>query len=81
MIAERGDCTLLGNSYVQTHLTFTRVNKIEDMYDRWRVNLKVEPRSTLTFTRDLLYIVSILFTCVKVMWMHIKITQQWNLPS
>ena len=41
MIVERGDCTLLGNYYVQTHLTFTRVNKIEDMYDRWRVNLKV----------------------------------------
>ena len=67
MIAERGDCTLLGNSYVQTHLTFTRVNKIEDMYDRSRVNLKVEPRSTFTFTRDLLYIVSILNKGVKVM--------------
>ena len=67
MIAERGDCTLLGNSYVQTHLTFTRVNKIDDMYDRSRVNLKVEPRSTFTFSRDLLYIVSTLFTCVKVM--------------
>ena len=67
MIAERGDCPLLGNYYVQTHLTFTRVNKIEDMYDRSRVNLKVEPRSTFAFTRDLLYIVSTLFTCVKVM--------------
>ena len=61
MTAERGDCTLLGNYYVQTHLTFTRVNKIEDMYDRSRVNLKVEPRSTFTFSRDLLFYTLSLF--------------------
>ena len=31
---------------------------------QWRVYVKVEPRSTFTFTCDLLYIVSILFTRV-----------------
>ena len=35
------------------------------MYRTSRVNLKVEPRSSLTFTCDLLYIASILFTHVK----------------
>ena len=35
------------------------------MYERPRINVKVEPRSTLTFTRALSYIASILFTCVK----------------
>ena len=28
------------------HVTLTRVNKIETMYGRSRVNVKVEPRST-----------------------------------
>ena len=35
------------------------------MYERSRVNVKVEPRSTFTFTRGLSYIASILFTRVK----------------
>ena len=43
----------------------TRVKKIEAMYERPRIHVKVEPRSTLTFTRGLSYIASILFTCVK----------------
>lgn len=42
-----------------------RVNKIEVTYERPRV-LKVEGDSTFVFTRDLTYIVSILFTCVKI---------------
>ena len=42
----------------------TRVNKIDTMYGRSRVNVKVEPRSTFTFTRDLSYIASISFTRV-----------------
>jgi len=47
---------------VQTLVKFTRINEIEAMYGRSRVNVKVEPRSTLTFAPDLPYIVSILFT-------------------
>ena len=43
----------------------TRVNEIETMYDRSRINVKVELLSTSTFTRDTSYIASILFTRVK----------------
>ena len=39
-----------------------RVNEKEARYERPRVNVKVERGSTFTFTRDLPYIVSILFT-------------------
>ena len=35
------------------------------MYERPRVNVKVERGSTFTFTRDLPYIVSIIFTRVR----------------
>ena len=37
------------NFYVRTHINFTRVNEIETMYGRSRVNVKVEPRSTFKF--------------------------------
>ena len=51
------------------YVNFTRVNEIEAMYGRSRVNAKVEPRSTFTFiTRGLSYrsyITSILFTRVR----------------
>ena len=40
----------------------THVNKIEAMYKVSRVNVKVEQCSTFTFTRDLLYMTSVLFT-------------------
>ena len=53
------------------HVRFTRVNKIEAMYRRSWVNVKVEPRSTFTFTRGVSYIASISFT-------HGKITRQWK---
>ena len=42
----------------------THVNKIETLYGRSRVYVKVEPRSTFTFTRGLSYITSISFTHV-----------------
>ena len=47
------------------------------MYEKPRVNVKVEPRSTFTFTftSDLPYIVSNLFTHVLT---HVKITRQWK---
>ena len=52
------------------------------MYEKPRVNVKVEPRSTFTFTSDLPYIVSILFTDVKPVKVyvrtHVKITRQWK---
>ena len=39
-------------------------NKIEAMFERLRVNVNVDPRITFTFTRDLLYKASFLFTQV-----------------
>ena len=49
------------NFSVRTRVHFTRVKKrIEAMYERPRINVKVEPRSTLTFTHGLSYIASIL---------------------
>ena len=65
MNASKGGFPLSRNFQVRTQVNFTRVNKIEAMYRTSRVNLKVEPRSSLTFTCDLLYIASILFTHVK----------------
>ena len=53
------------NFSVRTQAKFTRVNDIEVVYERPRENVKVERGSTFTFTRDLSYIVSILFTRVK----------------
>ena len=49
----------------------TRVNEIEAVYERPRVNVKVERGSTFTFMRDLPYIVFLSFT-------HVKITRQWK---
>ena len=57
----------VANFYTRTHVNFTRVNKIEAMYGRSRVSMKVERGLTFTFTRGLSYIVSISF-------MHLKIT-------
>ena len=47
------------------YVKFTRVNEIETMYERPRVNVKVERGSTFTYTRDLPYVVFILFTRVR----------------
>ena len=44
---------------------FTRVNIIEVIYERSGVNVKIKRAFTLTFTRDLPYIASILFTHVE----------------
>ena len=57
----------VANFYTRTHVNFTRVNKIEAMYGRSRVSMKVERGLTFIFTRGLSYIVSISF-------MHLKIT-------
>ena len=48
------------NFYVRTHVDFTRLNKIEAMFGREREHVKVELRSTLTFTRGLSFITFIL---------------------
>ena len=50
---------------MRTHVNFTRVNKIEVMYDRPRVNVRVKRGSTFAFTRNVPYITSISFTRVK----------------
>ena len=60
----KGGFPLLRNFYVSTHVNFMRVNKIKAMYGRSRVNVKVEPRSTLTLTRGVSYIAYISFTQV-----------------
>ena len=55
---------------------------MEMMNEKPRVNVKVEPRSTFTFTSGLPYIVSNLFTHVKPVKVyvrtHVKITRQWK---
>ena len=81
----KGGFPLSCNFYVRTDVNltgFTCVNKIETMYEKPRVNVRVEPRSTFTFTSNLPYIVSNLFTHVKPVKVyvrtHVKITQQWK---
>ena len=48
-----GGFPLWGNFYVRRRVKFTCVKKIEAMYGRSCVNVKVEPRLTLTCTRGL----------------------------
>ena len=64
MNANKGGFPLSRNFQMRKQVNFTRVNKIEAGTSR--VNVKVEPRSSLTFTCiDLLYIAFILFTHLK----------------
>ena len=58
----KGGFLLSRNFSVRTDVNFTRVNKMDTMYGRSRVYVKVEPRSTFTLTRGLSYIASISFT-------------------
>lgn len=44
-----GRFPLSHNSYVSTHIKFTHLNKIEAMYGRLCINVKVEPCSTFRF--------------------------------
>ena len=66
------------NFYMRTRIEFMWVNKIEPMYERSRINVKVETGSFFTFTRDLLkHIAPISFTHVKFTCVaHVKITRQ-----
>ena len=48
-----------------SRVIFPCVNEVEAMYERPRVNMKVERGSTFTFTRDLPYTLFTLFTSVK----------------
>ena len=50
---------------MRTLVNFTHVNTIEAMYERPRVNVRVERGSTFTFMRGLSYIDLFLFTSVK----------------
>ena len=47
--SDKSGLPLSHSFYVRTHLNFTRVNKIEAMYKRSRVNVEFYPRSTFTF--------------------------------
>ena len=62
------------NFSMRTQVKFTCVNEIEAMYERLRVNVKVERGSTLTFAGDLPFIASISFTCVR----NVQFTEQWK---
>ena len=64
-ILPMGGFPLSRNFPLRTHVNFTLVNKIGAMYERPRVNVTVDRGLTFTFTRDLPYIASILFTRVK----------------
>ena len=67
-LQSQGGFPLSRNFYVRTDVNFNWLyvrKKIEMIYESSRVNVKVEPCSTFTFTRELSYIVSILFTYVK----------------
>lgn len=46
------------------YINFTRVNKIEAMYGRSHVTVKVETSSNFTFTRGLSHVASVSFTRV-----------------
>ena len=63
------------NLYARTHEKFTRINEIETIYERPRVNVKLSARgSTFTFTRDLPYIV-ISYARKVYVRTHVKITR------
>ena len=62
----KGGFPLARNFYALTHVNLTCVNKIEAMYGRSCVHVKLEPRPMFTFTRALSYTASILFTRVRV---------------
>ena len=69
------------NFSVRRHVKLTRVNKIEAMYERPRVNVKVERGSTFAFTFGLSYIASILFTRVKLTCVRMeKLRDSGNQP-
>ena len=64
-INPNGGFPLLRDFHLHTIVNFTPVDKIEAMCGRSRVNVKVEPGSTFTFTLGLLYIASTLLRRVK----------------
>ena len=64
VVSLEGGFPLSRNFSMGTHVKSTRVNEIEAKYERPRVNVKVGRGSTFTFTRDLPYTVSVLFTRV-----------------
>ena len=69
----RGGFPLTLNLHVRTHANFTRVNKIEAMYGKSRVNVKVERGSTFFFSHVL---ASIYFISASKIYVHthVKIT-------
>ena len=48
------------NFYVRMQVNFTRINKIETMYERSRVDVKVEPRLSYicAYTTEIFFFVS-----------------------
>ena len=49
-----------------SRVTFNYLNIIEEMSDRLRVKVEVVTRANITFTHNLSYIASILFTYAKI---------------
>ena len=69
----KGGFPLLRSYHVRTHVNFTRVNKIEAMYERSRANVKAERGSSFTFTRDLPFNVSIIYARNARSRRHVKV--------
>ena len=75
--SDKGGFPLSHNFYVRTHLNFTRVNKIETMYERSRVNVKVEPRSTFTiYAWPFIHYLYVIYARKFYVRLHGKITRQ-----
>ena len=65
------------NFYVRTRVNFTRANNREAMYGEYRVNVNVEPQSTLTFMH--VFHTLPFFNARKIyVCTHVKIAQQWK---
>ena len=64
VVSLEGGFPLSRNFSMGTHVKCTRVNEIEAKCERPLVNVKFGRSSTFTFTRDLPYTVSVLFTRV-----------------
>ena len=75
VVSLEGGFPLLRNFSLGKHLKFTRVNEIEAMYERPRVNVKVERGSTFTFLRDPPYII---YTRKIYVRTHEKVMRQWK---
>ena len=74
------DFPLSRNFYVRVRVKFTWVNEMEAMNEKLRLNIKVEPRSTFTFTRLLfIHCLYFIYYARKIYARtHVKLVQQFK---